>query len=60
MKPIKSHCHSRMSEIPQFLTLNRASFDETRHAMVLMSMDAVAQSGFKRLSICIQKPLSGE
>jgi hypothetical protein len=49
-----------MSEIPQFLTLNRASFDETRHAMVLMSMDAVAQSGFKRSSICIQKPLSGE
>ncbi len=33
---------------------------ETRHAMVVMSMDTVSQLGFKRLSISTQKPLSGE
>ena len=60
MRPMKSHRHLRMSEISQFLTLNRASFDETRHAMVVMSMDTVSQLGFKRLSISTQKPLSGE
>ncbi|MDG1034914.1 MAG: biopolymer transporter ExbD [Luminiphilus sp.] len=33
---------------------------ETRHAMVVMSMDTVSQLGFERLSISTQKPLSGE
>ena len=32
----------------------------TRHAMVVMSMDAVSQLGFKQLSIGTQKPLSGD
>lgn len=33
---------------------------DTRHAMVVMSMDAVSQLGFKQLSIGTQKPLSGD
>ncbi|CAI8444965.1 MAG: Uncharacterised protein [Halieaceae bacterium] len=33
---------------------------DTRHAMVVMSMDTVSQLGFKRLSISAQRPLSGE
>jgi biopolymer transport protein ExbD len=33
---------------------------DTRHAMVVMSMDAVSQLGFKQLSIVTQKPLLGD
>ena len=33
---------------------------DTRHAMVVMSMDTVSQLGFKQLSIGTQKPLSGD
>jgi len=33
---------------------------DTRHAMVVMSMDTVSQLGFKQLSISTQKPLTGE
>ena len=33
---------------------------DTRHAMVVMSMDTVSQLGFKQLSISTQKPLSGD
>ena len=33
---------------------------DTRHAMVVMSMDAVSQLGFKQLSIGTQKPLAGD
>ena len=33
---------------------------DTRYAMVVMSMDAVSQLGFKQLSIGTQKPLSGD
>lgn len=34
--------------------------NETRHAMVVMSMDTVSQLGFKRLSISAQRPSAGE
>ena len=33
---------------------------DTRHAMVVMSMDTVSQLGFKQLSISTQKPLASE
>lgn len=33
---------------------------DTRHAMVVMSMDTVSQLGFKQLSISTQKPLTSE
>ena len=33
---------------------------DTRHAMVVMSMDTVSQLGFKRLSISTQRPAAGE
>ena len=33
---------------------------DTRHAMVVMSMDTVSQLGFKRLSISTQRPVAGE
>ena len=33
---------------------------DTRHAMVVMSMDSVSQLGFKRLSISTQRPAAGE
>ena len=33
---------------------------DTRHAKVVMSMDAVSQLGFKQLSIVTQKPLLGD
>ena len=33
---------------------------DTRHAMVVMSMDAVSQLGFKQLFISTQKPLASE
>ena len=33
---------------------------DTRHAMVVMSMDTLSQLGFKQLSISTQKPLSGD
>ena len=33
---------------------------DTRHAMVVMSMDTVSQLGFKQLSIGTQKPLLGD
>ena len=33
---------------------------DTRHAMVVMSMDTVSQLGFKRLSISMQRPAAGE
>ena len=34
--------------------------DDTRHAMVVMSMDIVSQLGFLRLSISTQRPAAGE
>jgi len=33
---------------------------DTRHAMVVMSMDTVSQLGFKQLSISTQKPLTSK
>ena len=33
---------------------------DTRHAMVVMSMDTLSQLGFKRLSISTQRPVAGE
>ena len=33
---------------------------DTRHAMVVMSMDTVSQLGFKQLAISTQKPLASE
>ena len=33
---------------------------DTRHAMVVMSMDSVSQLRFKRLSISTQRPAAGE
>ena len=33
---------------------------DTRHAMVVMSMDTVSQLGFKRLSISTQRHAAGE
>lgn len=33
---------------------------DTRHAMVVMSMDTVSQLGFKQLSISTQQPLTSE
>lgn len=33
---------------------------DTRHAMVVMSMDTLSQLGFKQLSISTQKPLASE